>query len=121
VELVDLVRVARKEMGKSGGARVVYIRRNERFSVFLTTVFPKNQKENLSMAERNALIIAASPQIIHAEQLYPGIVSSVLLGGDPLPVANFVADYFERVAVQLPVLPRPESVPFMESPSAVPV
>jgi hypothetical protein len=66
-------------------------------------------------------IIAASPQIIHAEQLYPGIVSSVLLGGDPLPVADFVADYFERVAVQLPVLPRPESVPFMESPSAVPV
>ena len=49
------VRVARKGMGKSGGARVVYIRRNERFPVFLITVFPKNEKENLSMAERNAL------------------------------------------------------------------
>ena len=49
------VRVARKGMGKSGGARVVYIWRNERFPVFLITVFPKNQKENLSMAERNAL------------------------------------------------------------------
>src|SRR5580658_3649372 len=49
------VRVARKGMGKSGGARVVYISRNERFPVFLITVFPKNEKENLSMAERNAL------------------------------------------------------------------
>jgi hypothetical protein len=42
-------------MGKSGGARVVYIWRNERFPVFLIAVFPKNEKENLSMAERNAL------------------------------------------------------------------
>ena len=42
------VRVARKGMGKSGGARVVYIWRNERFPVFLITVFPKNEKENLS-------------------------------------------------------------------------
>jgi len=41
------VRVARKGMGKSGGAR--------RFPVFLITVFSKNEKENLSMAERNAL------------------------------------------------------------------
>ena len=37
------------------GARVVYIWRNQRFPVFLITVFPKNEKENLSMAERNAL------------------------------------------------------------------
>ena len=49
------VRIARKGMGKSGGARVVYIWRNERFPVFLITVFPKNEKENLTMAERNAL------------------------------------------------------------------
>jgi hypothetical protein len=49
------VRVARKGMGKSGGARVVYIWRNERFPVFLIAAFPKNEKENLSMAERNAL------------------------------------------------------------------
>jgi hypothetical protein len=49
------VRVARKGMGKSGGARVVYIWRNDRFPVFLIAVFPKNEKENLSMAERNAL------------------------------------------------------------------
>ena len=43
-----------KEWG-SGGARVVYIWRNQRFPLFLITVFPKNQKENLSMAERNEL------------------------------------------------------------------
>ena len=49
------VRVARKGMGKSGGARVVYIWRNQRFPLFLITVFAKNQKENLSMAERNTL------------------------------------------------------------------
>src|ERR1700693_5451836 len=48
------VRVARKGMGKSGRARVVYIWRNERFPVFLIALFPKNEKENLSMAERNA-------------------------------------------------------------------
>ena len=49
------VRVSRKGMGKSAGARVVYIWRNQRFPVFLITVFAKNQKENLSMAERNTL------------------------------------------------------------------
>ena len=49
------VRVRRRGMGKSGGARVVYIWRSEQFPVFLITVFPKNEKENLSMAERNAL------------------------------------------------------------------
>ena len=48
-------RVARRGMGKSGGARVVYIFRHEEFPVFLITVFAKNQKENLSKAERNAL------------------------------------------------------------------
>jgi hypothetical protein len=46
------VRVARKGMGKSGGARVVYIWRNQRFPVFLIAVFPKNEKENLSMHGR---------------------------------------------------------------------
>lgn len=49
------VRVARKGMGKSGGARVVYIWRNDKFPAFLITVFPKNKKANLTKAERNAL------------------------------------------------------------------
>ena len=42
-------------MGKSGGARVVYVYKNERYPVFLITVFPKNKKANLTKAERNAL------------------------------------------------------------------
>ncbi|HSZ60533.1 MAG TPA: type II toxin-antitoxin system RelE/ParE family toxin [Terriglobales bacterium] len=49
------VRVPRQGMGKSGGARVVYIWRNEQFPIFLITVFAKNEKGNLSVAERNAL------------------------------------------------------------------
>jgi hypothetical protein len=49
------VPVARRGTEKRGGARVVYIWRNEKFPLFLITVFPKNEKENLSMAERNAL------------------------------------------------------------------
>ena len=57
MELVDFEKSGShaEEWGKSGGARVVYIWRNERFPVFLIAVFPKNEKENLSMAERNAL------------------------------------------------------------------
>ncbi|MGA2965057.1 MAG: type II toxin-antitoxin system RelE/ParE family toxin [Terriglobales bacterium] len=49
------VRVPRQGMGKSGGARVVYIWRNDKFPVFLITVFPKNEKANLTKAERNVL------------------------------------------------------------------
>jgi hypothetical protein len=49
------VRVPREGMGKSGGARVVYIWRNDRFPVFLISVFPKNKKANLTKAERNIL------------------------------------------------------------------
>ena len=48
-------RFAREGMGKSGGARVVYVYKNERYPVFLITVFPKNKKANLTKAERNAL------------------------------------------------------------------
>lgn len=49
------VRVPRHGMGKRGGARVVYIWRNDKFPVFLITVFPKNRKANLTKAERNVL------------------------------------------------------------------
>ena len=49
------LRVAREGMGKSGGARVIYLWRNDKFPVFLITVFPKNKKANLTKAERNAL------------------------------------------------------------------
>jgi hypothetical protein len=49
------VRVGRDSMGKRGGARVVYILRNESFPIFLVAAYPKNEKENLTKAERNAL------------------------------------------------------------------
>jgi len=49
------VRVARRGMGKSGGARIIYIFRNSTYPLFLITVFAKNEKANLSKRERNEL------------------------------------------------------------------
>jgi len=49
------VRVGRGGMGKRGGARVVYILRNESFPIFLIAAYAKNEKENLTKAERNEL------------------------------------------------------------------
>jgi hypothetical protein len=49
------VRVARAGMGKRGGARVIYILRNEAFPIFLITAYAKNRKDNLTMKERNEL------------------------------------------------------------------
>lgn len=49
------VRVARSGMGKRGGARVVYILRNESFPVFLIAAYAKNEKANLTQKERNEL------------------------------------------------------------------
>ncbi len=49
------VRVARGGMGKRGGARVVYILRNEMFPVFLVAAYAKNEKDNLTRKERNEL------------------------------------------------------------------
>ncbi len=49
------VRVARRGMGKRGGARVIYILRSEAFPIFLITVYAKNEKENLTKQERNQL------------------------------------------------------------------
>ena len=42
-------------MGKRGGARVVYILRNEEFPIFLITAYAKNEKGNLTQKERNEL------------------------------------------------------------------
>jgi hypothetical protein len=39
------LRVGRSGMGKRGGARVVYILRNERFPIFLITAYGKNEKK----------------------------------------------------------------------------
>ena len=52
---VRKVRFAVQGRGKSGGVRIVYFFRNEGMPVFLLTVFAKNEKANLSQAERNEL------------------------------------------------------------------
>jgi len=49
------VRVGRGGMGKRGGARVIYILRNEEYPVFLMGVFAKSEKSNLTKKERNDL------------------------------------------------------------------
>jgi mRNA-degrading endonuclease RelE of RelBE toxin-antitoxin system len=41
--------------GKSGGARVIYLFSGEDLPVFVLAVFAKNEKANLSPAERNTL------------------------------------------------------------------
>ena len=41
--------------GKSGGTRSIYLFSGETVPVFVLTVFAKNEKANLSAAERNAL------------------------------------------------------------------
>jgi len=41
--------------GKRGGVRVVYYYHSERLPLFLLTAYPKNEKANLTQAERNAL------------------------------------------------------------------
>ena len=49
------VRVGPGGLGKRGGARVIYILRNEAFPIFLINVYAKNEKENLTKRERNEL------------------------------------------------------------------
>ncbi len=41
--------------GKSGGVRVIYYFHNKSMPLFLLTLFGKNEKSNLSKAERNEL------------------------------------------------------------------
>jgi hypothetical protein len=41
--------------GKRGGARVIYLFYNEALPVFLLAMYSKNEKANLSKAERNAI------------------------------------------------------------------
>ncbi len=53
------VRFAVGARGKSGDVRVIYYYGDPRRPVFLLTVFAKNERDNLSKAERNALAKAA--------------------------------------------------------------
>jgi mRNA-degrading endonuclease RelE of RelBE toxin-antitoxin system len=41
--------------GKSGGARIIYLFSGEALPVFVLAVFAKNEKANISAAERNVL------------------------------------------------------------------
>lgn len=52
---VRKVRVGRGSKGKSGGARVIYIYHDLRHPIYLLAAFAKNEKSNLSKAERNEM------------------------------------------------------------------
>ena len=52
---VRKLRWALQGQGKRGGARVIYYFHNERIPVFLLAAYGKNEKANLSQAERNAI------------------------------------------------------------------
>jgi hypothetical protein len=52
---VRKLRWARQGSGKSGGVRVIYYFYNETMPLFLLNMFGKNEKANLSKAERNKM------------------------------------------------------------------
>ena len=52
---VRKMRIAREGQGKSGSFRVIYYYYTENNPVLLFTVFGKNERANISDAERNAL------------------------------------------------------------------
>ena len=52
---VRKIRWARRGRGKSGGVRVIYFYYNEGIPLYLLTIYGKNEKDNLSDGERNAL------------------------------------------------------------------
>src|SRR3974377_1400772 len=52
---VRKIRWALAGRGKRGGARVIYYYHDERLPVFLPAAYAKNEKANLSRAERNAM------------------------------------------------------------------
>ena len=49
------LRWARGSRGKSGGVRVIYYFYDETMPLYLLTLFAKNERANLSKAERNEL------------------------------------------------------------------
>lgn len=49
------MRFAFEASGKSGGSRVIYIDFEVHEKIFLITAYPKNEKDNLTKAERNEL------------------------------------------------------------------
>lgn len=57
---VRKLRFARGGRGKSGGVRVIYYYYDTYAPVFLFSIFGKNEKANLSKAERNVLAQVAA-------------------------------------------------------------
>lgn len=49
------VRFAIGARGKSGGVRIIYYFHSDRMPIYFLAIFAKNEKANLSHAERNAL------------------------------------------------------------------
>jgi hypothetical protein len=49
------VRWKRQGTGKSGGVRVIYYHLNANHRLYLLLVYPKNQQDNLTDAQKNAL------------------------------------------------------------------
>lgn len=49
------IRFAFEKRGKSGSSRVVYVDFAFYEKIFLITAYPKNEKDNLSQAERNSV------------------------------------------------------------------
>lgn len=49
------LRWGRGSKGKSGGVRVIYYYHDERIPLYLLTIFGKNERANLSKADRNGL------------------------------------------------------------------
>lgn len=52
---VRKLRWSRGDRGKSGGVRVIYYFHDESIPLYLLTMFAKNERANLSKAERNEL------------------------------------------------------------------
>lgn len=52
---VRKLRWGRGTQGKSGGVRVIYYFHSDAMPMYLLTLFAKNERANLSMAERNEL------------------------------------------------------------------
>ncbi len=49
--------------GKSGGARIIYLFSGKSLPVFVLAAFAKNEKANLTPAERNALAAMVTDMI----------------------------------------------------------
>jgi hypothetical protein len=57
------VRFARPGKGKSGGYRIITFFSGQNIPVFLLTVFAKNEKANISQADKNALLKALGAMV----------------------------------------------------------